>query len=175
MKWVNHIAIAAATTAVFSPTLVPVAVLGSTAPDWIEWMPRLIGKRTIKHRTTTHYVIYWVAALLFFTLVWDLAGIGAAFAWGGLSHVLCDALTASGVPLGWWSDRRFHILGGRLKTGMMGEYWVSGGVVVLCCVLIYSTRSYQGGFVPFFYDYAGYYQDGTIDAKEWRERRLVFF
>ena len=79
------------------------------------------------------------------------------------------------MPLGWWSDRRFHILGGRLKTGMMGEYWVSGGVVVLCCVLIYSTRSYQGGFVPFFYDYAGYYQDGTIDAKEWRERRLVFF
>lgn len=175
MKWVNHIAIAAATTAVFSPTLVPVAVLGSTAPDWLEWLPRIVGKRTIKHRTTTHYVIYWVAALLFFTLVWDLAGIGAAFAWGGLSHVLCDALTASGVPLGWWSDRRFHILGGRLKTGMLGEYWVAGGVVVLCCVLMYSTRSYQGGFVPFFYDYAGYYRNGMIDAKEWRDNRLRFF
>jgi len=175
VKWVNHIAIAAATTAVFSPALVPVAVLGSTAPDWIEWLPRIVGKRTIKHRTTTHYVVYWVAALAFFSLVWDFGGIGAAFAWGGLSHVLCDALTASGVPLGWWSDRRFHIFGGRLKTGMLGEYWVAGGVVVLCCVLIYSTRSYSGGFVPFFYDYAGYYQDGTIDAKEWRERRLVFF
>ena len=43
MKWINHIAIAAATTAVISPPLVPLAVLGSTAPDWLEWTPRLLS------------------------------------------------------------------------------------------------------------------------------------
>ena len=53
MKWVNHIAIAAATTAVFSPALVPVAVLGSTAPDWLEWLPRIVGvvSENVKNRT----------------------------------------------------------------------------------------------------------------------------
>lgn len=175
MKRVNHIAIAAATTAVFNPLLVPVAVLGSTAPDWLEWIPLLVGKKAIRHRTTTHYLLGWIFLMAFAGLVVDFHGILFAFAWGGLSHVLCDALTASGVPMGWWSDRRFHIFGGRLKTGLTGEYWVSGGIIVVCVVFMFATRSYTNGFKPFFYDYAGMYHDGTIDAKEWRDNRLVLF
>lgn len=175
MKWINHIAIAAATTAVISPPLVPVAVLGSTAPDWLEWTPRLIGKRSPKHRTVTHYVIFWVLALLFGLFVWDFHHVITAFAAGGLSHVLCDACTAHGVPLGWWSDRRFHLFGGRLKTGLMGEYWVAGCIVVVCIAIGWATKSWGGEFVPFFYDYAGMYDSGVIDAKEWRDNRFRFF
>lgn len=55
MKWVNHMLIAGTTTAVVAPALVPVALLGSTAPDWMEWVSKGLGK-PIKHRTTTHIV-----------------------------------------------------------------------------------------------------------------------
>jgi inner membrane protein len=175
MKWINHIAIGAATTALVSPLLVPVAVLGSTAPDWLEWLPKITGRRQIKHRTSTHYLAVWLLAVLFFWLVVDWRGIGCAFAWGGLTHIFCDALTASGVPFGWWSDRRFYLFGGRLKTGQNGEYWVSGAIVIVCVCLIFLTKSYDNNFKPFFYDYAGMYNDGTIDAKEWRDNRLRFF
>jgi acyl-CoA synthetase (AMP-forming)/AMP-acid ligase II len=36
------------------------------------------------------------------------------------------------VPLGWWSDRRFHLFGGRFRTGQLGEYWFSGAIVLAC-------------------------------------------
>ena len=31
------------------------------------------------------------------------------------------------------------------------------------------------GWYPFFYDWAGLYQSGVIDAKEWKDNRLKFF
>ena len=65
MKWINHLVIAGATTAVVYPTLVPVALLGSTAPDWLEWVLEKLGGRKVKHRGVTHVVLYWVAGLAF--------------------------------------------------------------------------------------------------------------
>lgn len=59
--------------------------------------------------------------------------------------------------------------------GLMGEYWVTGGVVAVCIVVALMTKSYGGGFTPFFYNYAGMYDEGTIDAKEWRDNRFRFF
>ena len=64
MKWVNHIAIAGAVTAVWRPELVPLAVLGSTAPDWLEWVLKATGRR-VRHRTVTHYVAGWAFGLAF--------------------------------------------------------------------------------------------------------------
>jgi len=101
MKWVNHIAIAGSAAAIWHPELVPVAVLGATAPDWLEWGLQRLGRR-VKHRTVTHYVSAWAFALAFGLLGWDWHGALSAFAAGGLSHVLCDALTVQGVPWGWW-------------------------------------------------------------------------
>ena len=49
MKWINHLAIAGATTALVAPALVPVALLGSTAPDWLEWVLEKLGGRKVKH------------------------------------------------------------------------------------------------------------------------------
>ena len=120
MKWVNHIAIAGATCAVWKPELVPIAVLGSTAPDWLEWVLKACGRR-VAHRTLTHYVIYWVLGIVFGMFVWDFHYAITAFSAGGFSHVFADSLTLMGVPLGWWSDRRFNLFGGRLRTGQMGE------------------------------------------------------
>jgi inner membrane protein len=172
MKWVNHIAIAGSIAAVWRPELVPVAILGATAPDWLEWALKALKQR-VRHRTVTHYVINWLLGLLFGMFIWDFHHALTAFFAGGLMHVLCDALTVQGVPLGWWSDRRFNLFGGRLRTGQMGEYWVSGAVVVICFGLAAMTRHWGGGdYSPFFWDWAEYYHSGLIDGKEWKDSRF---
>jgi inner membrane protein len=171
MKWINHVAIAGSVTAVWRPELVPLAVLGSTAPDWLEWAAQAAGRR-VKHRTVTHYVASWAFGLALGLWVWDWHHVVAAFCAGGLSHVLCDALTAQGVPFWWWSDRRFMLFGGRLKTGMPGEYWVAGVVVMACLGVALLTRHWSGEFSPFFFDWADYYQRGLIDAAEWKANRF---
>ncbi len=70
MKWQNHIIIGASFGAVINPVVIPVAVLGSTAPDWLEYLLKIIGYK-VKHRTVTHVVLYWVAAILCFWLIAD--------------------------------------------------------------------------------------------------------
>ena len=87
MKWVNHIAIAGTVTAVWRPELVPLAVLGSTAPDWLEWLLQLAGRR-VRHRTVTHYVAGWAFGLAFALLVWDWHHALAAFCAGGSRMLL---------------------------------------------------------------------------------------
>ncbi len=107
MKWINHLAIAGATTALVAPALVPVALLGSTAPDWLEWVLEKLGGRKVKHRGVTHVVLYWAGGLAFALGLWDFHGILAAFAYGGLTHVLADSLTVSGVPFTGSSRQRY--------------------------------------------------------------------
>ena len=103
-------------------------------------------------------------------------GILAAFAWGGLSHALADSFTVTGVPFSPFSDRRFHLFGGRLRTGENGEYMVAWGVVGVCVVLAMMFKPHSGtGWYPFFPDWGGMYQDGVVDAKEWKDNRLKFF
>lgn len=166
-------AIAGATTAVVAPPLVPVAIIGSTAPDWMEWIAKLAG-RPVPHRGPTHWLIVWAAVMAFFALLWDVHGIGVAFAWGGLSHVMADSLTVSGVPFSPWSERRFHLAGGRLRTGGNGEYLVAWGLVVVCW-LVAGQLSTTDGYIPFFPDWAARYEAGTVTAKEWRDHRFRFF
>lgn len=175
MKWVNHLAIAGATTAIISPAHVPIALLGSTAPDWLEWVIKATGNE-VKHRGNTHIVLYWVAGLVFSIALWDAQGLLTAFFWGGLTHVLADSLTVSGVPFTPNSERRFHLFGGRLRTGEAGEYVVAWSIAGICIVFAILTKSASGlGWYPFFYDWAGLYQEGIIDAKEWKDNRFRFF
>lgn len=172
MKWFNHLLIAGSTTAVIAPALVPVALLGSTAPDWLEWVSKLLG-RPIRHRTTTHIVAYWVAAVLFFWLIWDFHHIGLAFAYGGLTHVLADSLTIMGVPFLPNSDRRISLFGGRLRTGQNGEFIVAGSIA-LVCFFIASQLHTVSDFFPFFYNWGDLYQKGVIDGYEWKKNRFNF-
>lgn len=173
MKWVNHMAIAGATTALVSPPLVPVVLLGSTAPDWLEWLLELTGNK-VKHRGVTHYVLVWSVATVFFAGLWDFHGIGLAFVYGGLTHVLADSLTVSGVPFAPYSDRRFHLLGGRLRTGGVGEYGIAWGLVGICLLIAVALKPVSSSWYPFFYNWGGLYEQGLIDGKEWKENRFKF-
>lgn len=172
MKWVNHIAIGASVAAAWSAPLVPVAILGATAPDWMEWVYTAATRRKIKHRGPTHYVAAWVAGLLLGLFGWDFHHVVAGFCAGGLSHVFCDSLTPSGVPLSGWSQQRFTLFGGRLKTGEMGEYWFTGAVVLACVGVALATHSWGGEYSPFFYDWADGYKNGVVDPIEWKEHRF---
>lgn len=89
-----------------------------------------------------------------------------AFAWGGFSHIITDAMTVTGVSFSPYSDRRFHLFGGRFRTGDPVEYAISFVVVVLCIMLMKLLG--DSGFIPFFYDWAGFYDKGIIDAYEWK-------
>lgn len=130
------------------------------------------SKTPVKHRTSTPIVAYCLFGLAFGLLVWDWHYAVSAFAAGRLSHVLADACTAQGVPLGWWSDRRFHLFGGRFRTGQPGEYWFAGMVVLACVGIAILTRHWGGEFSPFFFDWADYYHRGLIDAAEWKANRF---
>ena len=181
MKWQNHIIIGASFGAVVNPLVIPVAVLGATAPDWIEYILKICGHR-VRHRTVTHVVMYWVAAMLFFWLVIDYRHFGLGFAIGGFSHVIADSFTIAGVPFSPASDARFHLFGGKLRTGNAGEYIVAGLIALMCFGWIYysptsfknSHDSETSGFMPFFYDWKKEYDNGIVDGSEWKENRLKF-
>ena len=175
MKWINHVLIAGSVTAVYDVRLVPPTIIGATAPDWMEWVLKAVG-RPVKHRTATHYLsvwsLAWIAAL--FLLPEGMAStLIVAFCWGGVTHILTDAMTVSGVPLSPYSDRRFHLFGGRFRTGEPVEYGISACVVFVCIGLMSLMPS--GSWAPFFYDWAGYYESGVIDGYEWRVNRFRIF
>lgn len=169
MKWINHTLIAGAICATVSPPHVAVCVAGATAPDWLEYVFKVFNRR-IKHRGPTHIFTHWLIAAIAFSFVWDYHGIGTAFAWGGVSHILTDAMTVSGVPFSPYSDRRFHLFGGRFRTGDPVEYAISAGVVIACIGLLQLTGGQ--GFAPFSYDWSGLYQQGVIDGLEWKVNRF---
>lgn len=164
-------AIAGATTAVVSPYLVPVAILGSTAPDWLETVANRFFGQNFTHRQETHYLTHWLFAMAFFATVYDYHFLGLAFAYGGFTHVICDSLTVSGIPFSPMSHRRFHLFGGRLTTGAPGEYIVSG-ITLMVCFFLVNTLGVGVGFYPFFYDWGGFYDDGLLDASEWKKNRF---
>ncbi|MDD4913332.1 MAG: metal-dependent hydrolase [Sideroxydans sp.] len=175
MRWFNHILISGAPAALIAPSLVPVVVLGATAPDWLEWVSGALHKQ-LPHRGATHWVAAWIVALAGGALLPGVAGsVVSAFAWGGLSHCLADSLTVTGVPFSPLSDRRFHLLGGRLRTGGAGEYGVSWSVVLVCWMLAGQFTGSDGRYIPFFFNWSQRYQDGIATAKEWRDNRMKFF
>jgi inner membrane protein len=152
---------------------VPAAVLGSTAPDWFESVKRALRlDRYMTHRGSTHYLAGWVAAMLFAHLIWDWGGWVFWFAAGGAIHWFCDALTVSGAPVGWWSDRRVTLFGGKVKTGDSNETIITILIVVVCGVLIWGRASSDDAFVPFFFEWADYYRGGLIDGREWKLNRF---
>ena len=78
MKWVNHVLIAGSVTAVYDVRLVPPTIIGATAPDWMEWVLKFIG-RPVKHRTVTHYLSVW-------SLCWLAAFSSAGGEWVDVGH-----------------------------------------------------------------------------------------
>ena len=170
MRWVSHIAIAASVCAVFAPYAVPAAVLGSTAPDWLEPVLSVVQRRKVRHRGITHHLTSWLTLAAFALVVWDWRGWVLWCALGGAIHWVCDALTISGAPLHWWSDRRMTLFGGRVRTGGPSEYVITGAVVAICAAVIWA-RGGSADFLPYFMGWPSLYEAGLIDAAEWRAKR----
>ncbi len=174
MKWINHIIISGAATAIFDPKMVPVAILGATAPDWIETVGNKFFNAHIKHRQDTHYPIIWIMGMLCAVFLWDFQGMLFWFCFGGLSHCITDAMTVTGIPVGPWSDRRFHLFGGRFRTGDPIEYFIAFGFAG-CCMFLYNGLYTESTFIPFFYNWGEYYETGLVSGSEWKENRFKIF
>lgn len=177
MKWISHGAIGGTSAAIINPLYAPAAILGATAPDWLEWVLNGLGFG-VQHRKETHYLILWVSLFILALSVASWLPWGdflAAFMWGGFTHIITDALTVQGVPFSPTSRRRFHLFGGRLKTGSVQEYVIAFSLSAAFVLLAMQFhRATPGGFAPYFYDWNGAYESGTIDAYEWKQNRWKF-
>ena len=139
MTWLSHTLIAVSIAGPLCGSL-PATAAGATAPDWLEWLIAALFRRRVRHRWTTHFLLVWMGGFLLslFCAVTVPGPITAAAAWfcfGGLLHVLCDALTISGVPLAPWSLQRFTLAGGRIRTGDPGEFVISASLLVFSLVV----------------------------------------
>lgn len=175
MKWFSHITVAASTAALVNPALVPVVALGATAPDWLERLYKIAtGGRQLRHRGPTHYMAAWLVCLAFGLFLYDYHHWFAGFAYGGLSHVMLDACTITGVPFSPLSMQRVHFLGGRIRTGDHNEYIFVAVVFVVCLTLVRFTAPHVG-YVPFFTDWEGLHKRGLVSAYEWKQNRFRWF
>lgn len=136
-----------------SPALViGAAAVGALLPD-LDSPGSLISRKTgplgwvyhwfVKHRDVTHSALAAVLVLLgVLRLSQDQPGafwpgIGL---WGGyLSHLAADALTKSGIPLLWPSERKYRLLPRRLAitTGKRAESLIALAALVFAFYLVY--------------------------------------
>ncbi|EJT7847567.1 hypothetical protein N3136_004854, partial [Salmonella enterica subsp. enterica serovar Typhimurium] len=84
MTWKSHLAIGTAISLPFSPFGTPLAMLGSTAPDWIEWILKFFGIH-VKHRGETHFLIIPLSIIII-SFVIDFNNFLFWFGMGYLSH-----------------------------------------------------------------------------------------
>lgn len=180
MTWKSHIAIGSALALPFNPICVPLCALGSTAPDWLEFVLKAVGY-PVAHRTKTHYLIIPIVIILFAWLVYDFKGMILWFGIGYLSHWLADSLTVSGVPISPLDKSNFTLLGGRLRTGEPLEFIIAFGFLATSLFLAKPTldsimnRQDERGFNVFYMDWRELYEERVIDAKEYLEHRFKFF
>jgi len=178
MTWKSHIAISTAITLPFAPAAIPVAAIGATAPDWLEWVAKFFGVR-VEHRKETHYLIVPLA-IIAFSFVLDFKNLIFWFGIGYLSHWFADSLTRSGVPISPWDNNRIYFFGGKLVTGEVGEYIVAFSILAFSVlifrsnILLFDNKN-QYKFNAYFINYKQLYEEKIIDEKEYKENRFKLF
>jgi len=179
MTWKSHIAIASAACLPFNPAALPIAVLGSTAPDWSEWILRFFGIK-VQHRGATHYLIIPLA-IIAFSFIFDFRSLIFWFGIGYFTHWFADSLTISGVPISPYDNSRIHFFGGKLRTGEMLEYIISFSLLAVSVTVAkpilnnFIDFSGESSFSVFSMDYADLNKKGIIDNSEYLEKRFKFF
>lgn len=176
MKHFNHYIIAGSTCYLFNPPMIPIALIGGVAPDYIEYIVNGLNltRQKIKHRTITHIFSHWLILALFAAFIFDFHNVLFWFAIGGLSHVMSDSLSPSGIPLTPFSTNRSSFFGGKVLLGTPLEYGLAGVYMVLCALAAHAIHV-NSEFFPFFFNWAQEYQNGYIDAFEWKTNRLRIF
>jgi inner membrane protein len=190
MTWLSHTSIATAIALPFSPLHIPIIVLGSTAPDWIETLLTTFGFE-IQHREETHYLTSWLILIVISFFI-DFNNLLFWFAIGGLSHILEDSLTISGVPFSPYSTHRFHLFGGALdessfykfRTGSIVEYVIAFSILGLVVFFVnpasnfinnYNKSEDEKTYNVYYQNYKELYKKGIIDEKEYKELRFKMF
>ncbi len=183
MTWKSHIAIATAVTIPFNPSALGIAILGSTAPDWSEYILKFFSIN-VQHRGATHYVIVPLGIILF-SFIFDFRDLIFWFGVGYFTHWFADSLTISGVPLTPWDTSRIHFFGGKLRTGDLMEYIISFSLLAMSVTVakpmietVYNFGGgdeYQNTFKVFSMNYEDLNDKNIIDNSELLERRFKFF
>lgn len=182
MTWKSHIAIATAVTLPFNPMAIPIAALGSTAPDWSEWILKFFNIR-VQHRGATHY-LYIPLLIIALSFLFDYKNIIFWFGIGYLTHWIADSFTISGVPLSQFDKHKIHLFGGKLRTGQSTEYLISYSLLGLSILLssnnisnfsLFSKENEAIVFQKFNIDYSDLHEKNVIDNKEMIENRFKFF
>lgn len=175
MTWKSHIAIATAVTIPFNPMGIPFAILGSTAPDWSEWILKLFGHH-VEHRGATHYLIVPLA-IIGLSFIIDYHNFLFWFGIGYLTHWFADSLTVSGVPLSPNAKHRIHFFGGKFRTGDPIEYGISFGLLLVVLLIVKPDLDQieeEYRYNPYFTEYGKLYDKRIIDEKEYHDKRFRF-
>jgi len=179
MTWKSHIAIATAVTLPFNPALIVASSLGSTAPDWSEWIFKFFGV-DVQHRGFTHY-IYIPIIIILFSFVIDFQNMIFWFGIGYLTHWLADSLTPSGVPISQFDNHRIHLFGGNIRTGSPIEYILAFGFLIIIVSFVKPLDQFLANddkanhYNVYFNDYGQLYKDKIIDEKTYKENRFNLF
>lgn len=178
MTWKSHIAIATAVCLPFNPAALPAAILGSTAPDWSEWILKFFGI-TVQHRGATHYFIAPLS-IIAFSYIFDFRDFIFWFGIGYLTHWFADSLTIAGVPLSPWDRNRIHFFGGKLRTGEMLEYVISFSLLAMSVVIAKPVIEHfnfgeHKDFSVYSMDYEDLNNKNIIDNQEYLTDRFKFF
>ncbi|MBE0427694.1 MAG: metal-dependent hydrolase [Nitrospirae bacterium] len=133
MKWYSHKAVGAGASLVLGLPLsgILITTLSSVLPDAVEF-------GVLKHRGLSH--AWWIYGLLYMASVIAFPGYSIYFfcaALGILLHILCDAMTMTGVPAIPFSEKRIAFK--FFKTGSFTEYVVVVMVVFACFYLFTKT------------------------------------
>ena len=178
MTWKSHIAISTAITLPFNPAAIPIAAIGATAPDWLEYALKFFGVR-VTHREETHYLIIPIAIIVF-SFFFDFKNLIFWFGIGYLSHWIADSLTRSGVPISPWDMNRVHFFGGKLVTGEPAEYIVAFSILAFSVLIFrgefdFFRSNEEPKFNAYYINYKKLYDEGIIDEKEFKENRFKLF
>ena len=175
-------AIATAVTIPFNPMAIPIALAGSTAPDWSEWILKFFGIR-VQHRGATHY-LYIPLLIIAFSFFLDYKSLIFWFGIGYLTHWIADSFTISGVPLSQFDKHKIHLFGGKLRTGQPTEYLIAYSILGVSILLssnnLSSLSLFQKDdsaitFQKFNINYSDLHEKKIIDNKEMIDNRFKFF
>jgi len=180
MTWKSHIAIATAVITPFNPALIPVVAIGSTAPDWSEWVLGFFGIK-VQHRGATHYLVIPLL-IIAFSFIFDFKNMIFWFGIGYLTHWVADSMTISGVPISPYDKHKIHLFGGKLRTGDMGEYIISFSLLAVAVFIFNPLQEYINKttdeplkFNVYYIDYKDLYNRHIIDEKTYKEMRFKLF